>query len=189
MVEPTRHPLENGQTLVIREAEPTDAQAVLDHVHAISAESDYLSFGPGEFEIPIDQEVEILQRFHETANQLYLIGLLDDQIVSTLSFSGGHRRRTQHTGEFGVSVRQDYWGLGIGSRMLDALLAWARGTKIVSKINLRVRTDHPRAIGLYQRKGFTLEGTIRKAICIDGTYYDHHLMGLELCSEGSESDV
>jgi len=64
--------------------------------------------------------------------------------------------------------------------MLDALLDWARGTQIITKVNLRVRTDNVRAIALYLRKGFALEGTIRQAIQIDGTYYDHHWMGLEL---------
>jgi RimJ/RimL family protein N-acetyltransferase len=51
---------------------------------------------------------------------------------------------------------------------------------VITKIDLRVRTDNQRAIELYQRKGFTIEGTIRKAIWIDGRYYDHYWMGLEL---------
>jgi RimJ/RimL family protein N-acetyltransferase len=177
---PSAHTLKTGETLVIREATALDAAAVIDYVHAISGESDFLSFGPGEFGIPVDQEAKILQRFHEVDNQLYLLGLLDDQIVSALSFSGGHRPRTRHTGEFGLSVRRAYWGLGIGSRMLDALLAWARETRILRKINLRVRTDNPRAIALYKRKGFVLEGTISRAILIDGIDYDHHCMGLEI---------
>jgi RimJ/RimL family protein N-acetyltransferase len=186
---PLGHTLNNGRTLLIREAAVQDAAALLNYIHAIAGESDFLSFGPGEFDIPIDREVEVLQRFHETENQLYLVGLLDDQIVSTLSFVGGHRPRIQHTGEFGVSVRKAHWGLGIGSRLLDALLDWARATRIVTKLNLRVRTDNARAVALYLRKGFVLEGTIRAAIYIDGVYYDHHCMGLDLTSKGSDSDV
>ena len=174
------HTLKNGQTLLIREATALDAPAVLDHVHAIAGESDYLSFGPGEFDLPVEQERLILQRYHEAHNQLYLLGLLGGQIVSTLSFAGGHRPRIAHTGELGLSVRAAQWGLGIGGLMLDALLDWARDAQVVAKINLRVRTDNQRAIALYLRKGFALEGTIRKAIRIDGTDYDHHWMGLEL---------
>ena len=176
-MKPSTHLLKDGQILTIREATGSDAQAVLDYVHAISGETDFLIFGSGEFDIPLDREREILQRYHETDNQLYLVGLLDGQIASTLSFSGGHRPRVRHTGEFGLSVRKAYWGLGIGSQMLDALLDWARYGRIIAKINLRVRTDNHRAILLYMRKGFALEGTIRKAIYVDGTYYDHHCMG------------
>ncbi len=82
------------------------------------------------------------------------MGLVDGAIVSTLSFSAGSRPRLRHSGEFGMSVRKAYWGLGTGSLMLDTLLDWARGTGIVTKINLRVRTDNQRAIALYRRKGF-----------------------------------
>lgn len=177
---PQSHLLDRNQTLVIREAAAQDAAEILDYIHAIAGESDYLSFGPGEFDIPLDREREILARFHEADNQLYLVGLLDGQIVSTLSFTGGHRPRLRHAGEFGLSVRRAYWGLGIGSRMLDALLDWARETQIITKVDLRVRTDNQRAIALYRRKGFAIEGTIHKQILLDGTYYDHHWMGLEL---------
>ena len=79
-----------------------------------------------------------------------------------------------------MSVRKRYWGHGIGSLMLDTLIDWARGTGIVKKINLRVRTDNQRAISLYARKGFANEGTIRKEMLLDGRYFDHHWMGLEL---------
>ena len=79
-----------------------------------------------------------------------------------------------------MSVRKRYWGLGIGSLMLDTLIDWAKGTQIVKKINLRVRTDNERAIALYERKGFVIEGTIRKQVFLDGTYFDHYWMGMEL---------
>jgi RimJ/RimL family protein N-acetyltransferase len=113
-------------------------------------------------------------------NQLYIFGLIADRIVSTLTFVAGHRPRVRHSGEFGMSVRQSYWGLGIGSLMLDTLVDWARATRIVTKIDLRVRTDNERAIKLYKRKGFVIEGTIRRAIRLGGEYFDHYCMGLEL---------
>jgi RimJ/RimL family protein N-acetyltransferase len=64
--------------------------------------------------------------------------------------------------------------------MVDALVDWARATGFVTKINLRVRTDNPRAIALYKRKGFVIEGTISREMFLDGKYYSHHWMGLEL---------
>lgn len=172
--------LNHNQVFTIRQASPLDARALLDYVEAISGESDFLSFGPGEFELTEAEEERVLRRFHEADNQVYLVGLVDGEIVSTISFGAGSRPRTRHSGEFGMSVRKAYWGLGIGSWMLDALLDWARGTGIVTKVNIRVRTDNQRAIALYRRKGFVHEGTIRREVCLDGQYYDHHCMGLAL---------
>jgi len=179
-MEPRKHELKNGRALLIREAMVEDARAVLDYVEDISGESDFLSFGPGEFEITEAEEKDFLRKCHDLDNQLYIVGLIDDTVVSTLIFSAGRRPRVRHSGEFSMSVRKQYWGLGIGSLMLGTLIDWARGTRIVKKINLRVRTDNQRAIVLYKRKGFVIEGTIRREAFLDGKYFDHHWMGLEL---------
>jgi RimJ/RimL family protein N-acetyltransferase len=179
-VEPRKYELKNGCVLLIRDAGPEDARAVLDYVEDVSEETDFLTFGPGEFELTVAAEEQVLRKYRDSDNQLYILGLIDDTIVATLSFSAGHRRRLRHSGEFGMSVRTQYWGLGIGSLMLDALIHWARATQIVKKINLRVRTDNQRAIHLYERKGFVNEGTIRKEIFLNGTYFAQHWMGLEL---------
>lgn len=174
-----RHKLTNGAVLVIRQAAAEDARALLRYVETVSGESNFLSFGPGEFELTETEEQEFIARCLACQNRLYIVGTLGDTIATTLVFSGGRRPRVRHSGEFGVSVRKRYWGLGIGSLMLDALIDWANQTGIVEKINLRVRTDNRRAIQLYRSKGFVIEGTIRKAIRLDGEYFDHHWMGLE----------
>ncbi|HQE91438.1 MAG TPA: GNAT family protein [Anaerolineae bacterium] len=179
-IEPRTHELKDGRILFIREATAEDAHAVLDYVQAISSESDFLTFGPGEFDLTEAQEMDFLCKCRESDNQLYIVGWVADQIVSTLSFSAGHRPRVRHSGEFGLSVRKPYWGLGIGSFMLDALIDWARTGQIIKKINLHTRTDNQRAIALYMRKGFVIEGTIRKGIFLHGEYFDHYWMGLEL---------
>jgi RimJ/RimL family protein N-acetyltransferase len=179
-MEPRKHELKNGRVLLIREVAVEDARALLDYVERISGESDFLSFGPGEFELTEPEEQEFIHKCLASDNQLFILGSIDDTIVAILNFSGGRRPRVRHSGEFGMSVRKQYWGLGIGSLMLDTLIDWAKGTRIVKKINLRVRTDNQRAIRLYKRKGFAKEGTSRKEILLDGKYFDHHWMGLEL---------
>jgi RimJ/RimL family protein N-acetyltransferase len=179
-MEPRQHQLKDGQVLVVQEAAPGDARTILDYVEQVSGESDFLSFGPGEFELTEAEERAYLGKCLAADNQLYLVGWIGEALVSALSFSAGRRPRLRHTGHFGLSVGKAYWGLGIGALMVDALVDWAWATGIVTKINLRVRTDNARAIQLYRRKGFVVEGTISREIRLDGRYYDHHWMGLEL---------
>jgi RimJ/RimL family protein N-acetyltransferase len=174
------HHLPDGRMLMIREAVPDDARALLDYIAAVGGESDFLTFGAGEFELTEEQEKEVLKRFNDADNELYIIGLIDDDIVSALSFSAGRRARVRHAGEFGMTVRKEYWGLGIGALMLDTLIDWGPTTGIISKINLKVRTDNERAVRLYKRKGFVIEGTISRGIFLDGRYFDHYWMGLEV---------
>ena len=47
--------LKSGEELVIREAAPEDAATLLDFVDQVSRESDYLTFGPGEFGITLER--------------------------------------------------------------------------------------------------------------------------------------
>lgn len=179
-MEDRNHELKDGRILLIREAGPADARALLDYIEAISRETDLLSMGPGEFGLSESEEEEFLSKSLAADNWLFLLGEIDDRIVAALNFSAGHRPRVRHSGVLGVSVQKREWGLGIGSLMLDTLIEWAKQTGIVTKLNLRVRTDNQRAIRLYERKGFITEGTIRKEMLLDGEYFDNHWMGLEL---------
>ena len=177
---PRTHQLSDGRTILIREAEPDDARAVLEHVEATSGESDFLTFGPGEFEMTEAAEREFLRGSRDADHQLYLLGLVDGALIATLSFAAGRRRRVRHSGEFGMSVRRSHWGRGVGSHLLDALVGWADATRVIRKINLRVRTDNRRAVALYERKGFAIEGTIHGDICVDDAYFDLHWMGRQV---------
>ena len=174
------HTLRNNHILSIREATADDAQALLEYVESTSGESDFLTFGPGELELTVTEEAEFLRTCHTSDNQVFLLGLIEDTIVASLHFAGGRRTRIQHTGEFGMSVRSANWGCGIGACMLDALITWARRSQSIRKIKLRVRTDNIRAIRLYTRKGFQVEGTLHQEIFLNGMYFDHYWMGLIL---------
>lgn len=52
-----------------------------------------------------------------------------------------------------IAVRPPYWGMGIGSALLGALLDAAR-SRHCAEVFLEVRADNPRAHGLYLRRGF-----------------------------------
>lgn len=172
--------LRDGRTLVIRDAVPEDAAAILAYLEAVSGESDFLTFGPGEFELNEAQEAAYLRGVNAAPEQFYVIGTIDREIVASLTFSPGRRQRTRHVGEFALAVRAACWDLRIGTVMLDVLIEWARTNGTVSKIALRVRTDNARGIALYRRLGFVTEGTLRREICVRGEYHDLLYMGLQL---------
>ena len=59
-----------------------------------------------------------------------------------------------------IAVRPVYWGKGIGSVLLGALLTAARD-RGCAEVFLEVRADNPRAHGLYLRRGFEELGVRR----------------------------
>jgi len=169
--------LRSGELLVIREAAAEDAPELLKYTEKIAGESDFLTFGPGELGITLEQEKAYLAGVASKNNALYIVAVLNGRIVGSLSFAGGSRPRTAHIGEFGVSVLKSHWGKGIGTELIRCLLQWCRESGVIRKVNLRVRADNLRAIQLYKKMGFQEEGMITRQFLLQGKFYDALLMG------------
>ncbi|HKM42597.1 MAG TPA: GNAT family protein [Limnochordia bacterium] len=172
--------LHNGQKLIIRKATPDDASHIIAYIDQISRETDYLTFGPGEFGISVDQEIAFIESVQNSDNQLMICAFVDHAIVGQLTFMGGSRPRTRHTGELGVSVLKKDWRLGVGTELIKYSLNWAKETHIVRKVNLRVRSDNAGAIRLYESLGFVYEGKKTREFSVDGIFYDSIHMGIEI---------
>lgn len=165
---------------LIRPVKVSDAEAMIEYLDIIAGESDNLTFGPGEFNITLDQEIAFLESLQDNNNAIMLLAEADGQMVGNLTYSGGPRVRTRHVGEFGVSVKSDYWGQGIGRALVEALIKWAIDSEYCEKINLKVRDDNYKAIALYRKLGFKVEGLIKRDMKINGEFVDCLFMGLNI---------
>lgn len=82
-----------------------------------------------------------------------------------------------HKVEFGVGVLKDYWGCGIGKNLLKESITWADSNGI-KKITLNVLETNEKAIKLYEKSGFMIEGILKNdKILSDGNYYHTIVMG------------
>ncbi len=169
-----------NHTLLIREAEPSDALNMIDYINIVAGESNNIGFGPGEFDVPVEKEEKILEHYASLDNSIFLVGYIGDELVSVSNFSSSTRPRMRHTGEIGMSVLKKYWRHGIGEAMMRALIDWAIDTGIIRKMNLAVATYNSAGIALYKKTGFRIEGTVTREMMIDGEFVDTHHMGLEI---------
>jgi RimJ/RimL family protein N-acetyltransferase len=170
--------LRNGKNLMIENGDRCHAKEMMEYIDKISIESDFLTFGQGEFNITLEDEEKFIETTSKKNNALFIIGQIDGKIVGNLNFSGGERPRIAHRGEMGVSVLKEYWGQGIGTELIKYLIHWAKESDIIKKINLRVRTDNVSGINLYKKLGFVEEGIIKREFLIDNKFYDSLCMGL-----------
>ena len=74
-----------------------------------------------------------------------------------------------------VGVLRAYWGQGVGRALLIEALRWAPSAGI-SRVELFVMRENSRAIALYERLGFRVEGSRRHAYVINGQPVDDLLM-------------
>ncbi len=173
--------IETSSGEVVRIYEPTreDAAIAIDYLELIGGESDFLTFGLGEFGRDVAYEEEFFESKRQSETDIALIARSSrGDVVGMLSFGTGARARMRHSGEFGVSVFKRCQGEGIASAMLSMLIDWVSRNDVVRKVNLFVREDNHGAIALYLKFGFVIEGRIEKAMCVDGIYYDDYAMGL-----------
>lgn len=87
----------------------------------------------------------------------------------------GKNARLGHCINVGLAVMQDFWGQGIGNALMNAFEEWAAQNGIV-RIELEVMAHNERAVALYKKRGFEVEGLKKKSICVDGEYIDEYLM-------------
>ena len=171
--------IDSIHNLLIVKPSVEDAAAVVDFLNDVAGETDYLTFGLGDFPLTTAQETLTILDCLEKNTCLMLLAKLHGEIVSQLFLDVPSSIRLNHIGSIGISVRKKYWGMSIGTQMILLAIDWAKEKKI-TKLQLQVRTDHVNAIHLYKKLGFQIEGKITRAVRIDGHYFDNYEMGCEL---------
>lgn len=102
---------------------------------------------------------------------------MNHQIVGFSRCEGSDLKRFAHKVEFGVCVLKEYWGLRIGTNFLKESIAWADANDI-KKIALSVLHTNEKAIALYQKYGFEVEGILKNdKMLAEGEYYHTVVMG------------
>ena len=154
-----------------------DAAEMIRYLKCIGAESDNLTFGAEGLPITEEKERDFLSKINPN---VYVVIAVDDdgRITGDASLERGPRRLS-HAAELGISTLKEFWGQGIGSRLMEEMIAYAKENGI-TKINLRVRADNERAKVLYKKFGFVKEGDDRRMMEIDGEYFDGEHWGLVL---------
>jgi GNAT superfamily N-acetyltransferase len=81
------------------------------------------------------------------------------------------RLRNGHYGSLGIVIRDEFQGMGIGSKLMDYLITLARREGL-RKIRLTVLADNYRAIKFYEKFGFKKTRFIREGDIYRGKKYD-----------------
>lgn len=168
----------NGKNIVFRMAAVEDAQAIVDYIHIVAGESDNLSFGADSVPITLENEIGYLKSLEDSKTSAHFVVLCDNSIIATSHIATKSRQRMAHVASLGISVRKDYWHMGIGHELMNEMIRWAKEGDIIKKINLTVHSDNHNAIALYTKCGFNYVGTMHDEMRIDGLSADLDAMEL-----------
>lgn len=165
----------------VRQAEMVDAKAILGLSRHIGRETDYLSFGREGLPWTIEEERAIINKYASSPNSIMLVAEVDDQLIGFATVSAMDMGKQSHVAEIGISIIKEYWSLGIGTMLMEGMIAFAQdvGLKVLT---LEVVTDNLRAIDFYHRLGFKQVGRLSQRLQSGNRYrlYDTYVVELLL---------
>ena len=145
--------LKNQKTAILRSPKIEDAEALLNNIIASSGETEVLTNYPEEYTMGVDGEAAWIKSHLESPDALVICCELEGKIIASCDVRFNSTIKTRHRAALGITVRRDYWGLGIGSAMFEAMItvAKARGVEIME---LEFLEGNNRAKHLYEKFGF-----------------------------------
>jgi protein AroM len=167
-----RFPLPNGQHCVLRPASSKDVGAIIETMDQVAAEEVYLASERARW-----SRRDLLEMIRDmTFYPFILIAEVDARVIGHAFLQRGTLKKNHHTTGIGMLIIQAYRGMGIGTRMLDYIEGWAR-RHCIRKLFLSVFETNGRAVHLYQKMGFVMEGIRPDQFLIRGEYVAEIVMG------------
>lgn len=161
--------------LTIREAVPDDAEELLRFLKETAVQTPFL-LEESEPKQTIAEQMESLAAIYDSTNNVLIIALDGEKIIGTVSIYASSKSRIEHIGDLGIVVDQEYWGIGLGSVLMEEAMYWAQESTILKRIELKVQKRNLRAQNLYKKFGFKEEAVLAYGVKIDNEYLPVVLM-------------
>jgi ribosomal protein S18 acetylase RimI-like enzyme len=158
-------------SFVVRKLVPDDAE----NIRALRQEA--LTLHPEAFSSDPERDAGVtLEQWRERlAARRWFGAFAGDVLFGMVAYSPEPTRKTAHRGTLGsMYVREAQRGSGAADALIEAALADASAT--LEAMTMDVNADNARAIGFYERHGFTVAGRVPDSLRIDGKSYDELTM-------------
>ena len=166
------HSLKNGTSILIRQATPTDASALIQLKHSYLRNTKTIPLYIDEYTNTEKEESEWISNFIQQPNSCLLVAEHQGQLVSNIDLTGNQRKKLFHTGVIGMGVHIDWQGFGIGSLLMHTLIDWARTNKHLQLLWLEVYASNLHGLALYKKFGFLECGRIPNFFREDDLFID-----------------
>ncbi|MDD2434275.1 MAG: GNAT family N-acetyltransferase [Bacilli bacterium] len=156
------HTLKNRSTLKIRNGCKDDAAELINYLTTCNSETEFLVMSAGEMKLTIPQEEMWIKNNLESPNLYMYIAEVDGKIAGTAQIRCLGSRKTKHRGNVGIALLSQYWHLGIGTILFNALIKQAQELHL-EQIELNFTEGNFRGQGLYEKMGFKIVAKLPNA--------------------------
>lgn len=119
---------------------------------------------------------KIIERWLNDEHAHDFVAEIGGKVVGTIHLKVGQGRES-HVGTLSMAVHDAYQGQSIGKMLMLTVIDLADNWLNLLRLQLEVYTDNERAVNLYQRFDFEIEGKKRCDGFRAGVYVDSYIMG------------
>lgn len=160
--------------LTIRPVKISDAEAINEMKRMNGVKEDTLGLSSNRVE-----NVEEMIRNLKGNNHMLVAEIIEDlkcRVVGLISIGIKNNPRIRHIADIEMYVHKNYQNKGIGKKLLDEIIDLADNWLMLVRLEIDVFVDNEKAINLYKKKGFEIEGTKKYAYIKNGKYVDAYIM-------------
>jgi RimJ/RimL family protein N-acetyltransferase len=168
----------DGREVTLRAPRWSDLDEMLEFINSLVDESAPVL---KETKMTRDGEVDWLARFLSRLEKDKMVGIVaevEGRYVGQVEVTPGSER-SKHLGTLGISLRNGYRDVGIGTEMMKEAEAQAKGLGL-TVVTLEVFATNKRAIHVYEKAGFTVVGRIPKGARMPSGFVDCLMMAKEI---------
>lgn len=145
--------LKNGQRLFIRSIDISDVNDLLNYINSVKKESDFLLYGRKDSDLSYEDEIKYVNQIIKSKNEIMRIGFVNDILVGAYNLIKGNVSKNKHMGQIAVSVRKDFWNIGIGTAFMKDIDKEAERLGLEA-LKLEYCENNIRGENLYKKAGF-----------------------------------
>ena len=122
-----KYDLPNGEIAIIKSAGADDALKVKLHREATSAETHFMARYPEDGEFNLERIANVLKTIEDSERDFMVSAYIGDEMIGDLGVTLVRPHiKYLHRGYLGMSIRQKYTGMGLGSFMMKVALEQAK---------------------------------------------------------------
>lgn len=168
------------KNIIYRKAREEDAKKIVDFFNVVGGETNYMSFEKDEYALNVEEQAELIRSFEGNPTNTMLLAMDGEEIAGLSTITSSHKIKSRHDAELGIVVGKKYQGKGIGTSLISQVIDWVKGNRITTRMSLEVRADNIKAVNIYLKFGFEVEGCKRNSTLLNGIYYNDYIMGMML---------
>ncbi|MCI0184913.1 GNAT family N-acetyltransferase [Sulfoacidibacillus ferrooxidans] len=159
----------------IRKISEDDSENYIELCKRLDRETKFMMLEPDERTANVQQQRNAINSLLAAGNSMVFVAEDDGNLVGYLGAYGGEFRRNKHKVYIVIGILQEHAGKGIGTALFTHTEKWARQIG-VRRLELTVMVHNEAGLALYKKVGFTIEGTARNSMLVDGKYVDEYYM-------------